>query len=205
MVNLEKYNEMLVETNKAFNLTAHKTQERSWIFNVQDSLLFNDDIRKFFKENADVIDLGSGSGSPSIPLKISFPHANFVLIDSTLKKIKFLQSVIDELKLENTMAVHARIEDYTREKCEETGENLHKESFDIVTARAVAPLNELVKLAMPLLKKGGVLLAYKGPNYSDEIAAAKHIMTRLRAKVVDVIEKNLDPDTKRFMLVIKKI
>ena len=191
MTHLEKYNEMLVETNKAFNLTAHKTIEKSWLFNIQDSLLFNDEIAKYFKQGAKVIDLGSGSGSPAIPLKLSFPQINLTMIDSTFKKVKFLRGVLEQLKLDGEV-IHARIEDY-------------KGMFDIVTARAVAPLNELVKLGFPLLKRGGILIAYKGRNYQDEINSAKHILTRLRGKVIQIYEKALDADVMRSLVIIKKI
>lgn len=191
---LETYNKMLVDTNKAFNLTAHKTIEASWKFNVLDSLLFNNEISKNFKQGVNVIDLGSGSGSPAVPLKISFPQMKLTMIDSTQKKVKFLQAVSDELEL-GARAVHARIEDFAKQ---------NKETFDIVTARAVAPLDDLVKLAFPLLRRGGVLIAFKGKNYQDEVAKAKHILGRQKGKIIEVIEKNLDDETKRVLLIIRK-
>jgi len=152
-------------------------------------LLFNDEISKFFKQGARMIDLGSGSGSPAIPLKVSFPQITLTMIDSTFKKCNFLQNVLDELKIDGYV-VHGRIEDF-------------KGEFDIVTARAVAPLNELIRLASPLLKKGGVLLAFKGPNFQEEVNSAKHIMTRLKFKIVEIIDKNLE-DLTRTILIIKK-
>jgi len=191
---LETYNKMLVDTNKAFNLTAHKTIEASWKFNVLDSLLFNNEISKNFKQGVNVIDLGSGSGSPAVPLKISFPQMKLTMIDSTQKKVKFLQAVSDELEL-GARAVHARIEDFAKQ---------NKETFDIVTARAVAPLDDLVKLAFPLLRRGGVLIAFKGKNYQDEVAKAKHTLGRQKGKIIEVIEKNLDDETKRVLLIIRK-
>ena len=192
---LQQYNEILVETNKLFNLTAHKTIDQSWKLNIEDSLLFNDEIAKFFKQGAKVADIGSGSGSPSIPLKISFPHIHMTLIESITKKAKFLQSVIEELKLKDIQVANMRCEDFSK---------LNKGIIDIVTARAVAPLDTLVKLAMPLLKRGGILLAYKGKNYQEEIKTAKHTMSRLGAKIIATEIKQLEEDSTRVMLVIKK-
>jgi len=83
---LKKYNELLVETNKAFNLTAHKTLEDSWKFNIQDSLLFNDVISQF---GGEIVDIGSGGGAPAIPLKISFPNWNLTMVDSVNKRSSF--------------------------------------------------------------------------------------------------------------------
>lgn len=193
---------MLVEKNKIFNLTAHKTLERSWEFNILDSLLFNDEIAKFFKQNARVIDLGSGSGSPAIPIKLSFPQIDLIMIDSTRKKVDFLTEVIADLGLKNARAIHARIEEFAKEK-DSDGISKNKSVFDVVTARAVAPLDTLLKLGFPLLKKGGALLAFKGKNYADEIEVAKHTLARLGGKVLEIHEKQLGEQA-RSMLVIRR-
>ena len=129
---LQRFNTQLVEKNKVINLTAHKTEEDSWINNIQDSLLF----LKEFPTKAKVLDLGSGCGCPAIPLKIALPNLDITMVDSVNKKIDFLKTATSELK--GIRALHIRIEDFKE-----------YEKFDIVTARAVAPLPTLLEYAMP--------------------------------------------------------
>ena len=138
---LERYYELLIEHNKVMNLTGIIDHDEVYLKHFYDSLTLIKSI-DLDKEQT-LCDLGSGAGFPGIVLKIFYPNLSIVLIDSLNKRINFLNTVIKELNLKNIEAIHTRIEDYSKE---------NKEKFDIVTARAVAPLNILIELGINLVK-----------------------------------------------------
>lgn len=115
-----------------------------------------------------VADLGAGGGFPGIPLAVALPGASFTLIDSVGRKVEFINQVISALALENARAIKARSEDWAASE--------GREKYDLVTARAVAPLEVLAELASPLLRAGGHLIAWKGEAEpkSEEIIAGNH-------------------------------
>lgn len=156
---LEKYFEMLIEYNKVMNLTGITEKEEVYLKHFYDSLTLNKIID--LKEINTLCDLGSGAGFPGIVLKIVFPNLKITLVDSLNKRINFLNDVIEELNLKDIKAVHSRIEDYSFQ---------HTEEYDVVTARAVAPINILLELGVRLVKVGKYFVAMKGnienePNY----------------------------------------
>ena len=215
---LEKFNELLVERNKVVNLTAHKTIESSWQNNVLDSLLFVDTFpaldtlttKSTILSDAciKVLDLGSGCGCPAIPLKIVLPNLDITMIDSVRKKVDFLNDAVRELGLENIRAIHTRIEDFASASPLGIGGNKTRESFDIVTARAVAELPTLLEYALPFLKVGGKLLAFKGKNYQAEIDASANALSILGGKisVVQSAEIKVDKDNvERYLVIVTKI
>ena len=160
---LEKYYELLIEYNKVMNLTGITEKEDVYLKHFYDSLT----IYKIIDLNNEksLCDLGSGAGFPGIVLKIFYPNLNIVLVDSLNKRINFLNKVIEELVLKNIVAIHSRIEDYSKE---------NNEKFDVVTARAVAPLNILLELGIRLSKVGKYFIAMKGnlanePNFQNAI------------------------------------
>ncbi len=160
---LEKYYELLIEYNKVINLTGITEKDEVYLKHFYDSLTISK-IIDLNKENS-LCDLGSGAGFPGIVIKIFYPNLNIVLIDSLNKRINFLNIVIKELGLENITAIHSRIEEYAV---------ANKEKFDVVTARAVAPLNILLELGINLVKIGKYFIAMKGnienePDYSNAI------------------------------------
>ena len=113
------------------------------------------------------LDLGAGGGFPGVPLALFLPGCDFTLVDSVGRKVEFMNEVISALGLENARAVKTRSEDWAG------GED--RESYDLVTARAVAPLTVLAELASPLLKEGGHLVAWKGePEPEEEALIADH-------------------------------
>ena len=116
-------------------------------------------------------DIGSGAGFPGIPLAIMLPQVEITLIDALDKRVKFLNDVISSLGL-NAKAVHAR--------AEEAGRRPElRERFDVVTSRAVAAMNVLCELALPLTRLGGTMLAYKGPTWREELEEARDALEKL--------------------------
>ena len=156
---LEIYYEMLVEYNKFMNLTGITEKEDVYLKHFYDSLTLNKIID--LKEVNTLCDLGSGAGFPGIVLKIVFPNIEMTLVDSLNKRINFLNDVIKRLNLKGIKTASVRIEDYAKE---------HEEEYDLVTARAVAPINILLELGVRLVKVNKYFIAMKGnidnePNY----------------------------------------
>ncbi len=193
--NLKKYYDILfVESNK-YNLTNIKELEEVYIKHFYDSLLLSKTVD--LTKTLTMADIGSGAGFPGLVIKIMFPSVHITLIEPTLKRCNFLNLVIKELGLKDIEVVNARAEEYIKDK---------RESFDIVTARAVAPLNILLELAIPFLKVEGTFLAMKGSSASDELKEASKAYSILNAKVEKEYIFNLPNDLgKRTIIKFKKI
>ena len=160
---LERYYELLIEYNNVMNLTGITEKEEVYLKHFYDSLTIAK-IIDLYNENS-LCDLGSGAGFPGIVIKIFYPNLNVVLVDSLNKRINFLNTVIKELDLKDIVAIHTRIEEYSK---------ANKEKFDVVTARAVAPLNILLELGINLVKVGKYFISLKGnletePDYNNAI------------------------------------
>lgn len=191
----EEYFSMLIETNKVMNLTAITDENDVVVKHFLDSVL----PYKFFPENAKVIDVGSGAGFPSIPLKIVRPDLQIVMIDSLNKRVNFLNDVIQKLNLQNAFAEHYRAEDYAK-KC--------REQFDVAVARAVAPLNTLVEYLLPLVKVGGKAIIYKSARLDDELKWGKTAISVLGAELESVTKFEIEENgekIERNILTLKKI
>ena len=148
------------------------------------------------KEKYTLCDVGSGAGFPSIPLAIVDSNVNVTIIDALNKRIKFLNDLTSKLGLSNVEALHRRAEDYVKEV---------GASFDIVTARAVARLNVLVELCLPLVKVGGKFIAMKGSSGQEELEEAKKGISILGGKIINVIDVVLpDEEEKRQLIIIYK-
>jgi 16S rRNA (guanine527-N7)-methyltransferase len=125
---------------------------------------------------AGVCDLGSGAGLPGIPLAIRRPDLQVTLVEPLLRRTRFLDEVVPALGLANVQVRRARAED------------LHGiAAFDVVTSRAVAPLDRLLRWSMPLTRGGGLVLAMKGSSAADEVAAARAVLDRLGGPRVEVL------------------
>ncbi len=186
----EIYYKMLVEWNEKFNLTSITEREEVYSKHFADSLLGCE----FIPDNAEMLDVGAGAGFPSLPLRIVRSDIKLTMLDSLQKRIFFLNEVIEYLGLSDVSAVHSRAEDFVR-----------KESFDVVVARAVAPLNVLCEYCLPFVKKGGIFLAYKADVCEDETIAAKKAVEILGGSEPIIEKRELDCDTVRSLVVIKKI
>lgn len=189
---LETYLNILLKGNKQFNLTAIDTYEDAVVKHIADSLVG----AAFIAPNALMLDIGSGGGCPAIPLKIVRPDLQVTLIDSVGKKVDFLNGAIASLSLSGAVAVKARAEELCRTD--------KRESFDAVTARAVAALPVLLEIASPLLKVGGLFLAYKGDN-KEELASAQTAAKLLNCKLTARHDYILDGRYARTVLIYQKI
>lgn len=187
----EKYYSLLVEWNERFNLTAITEREEVYLKHFLDSVYG----AKYLKNGATVADIGAGAGFPSIPLKIVREDLKIDMYDSLNKRITFVEEVINTLGLKNITATHSRIEDLTKKR----------EYYDYVVARAVAPLPTLLEYAIPLIKVGGQLIAYKGSNADEELAESMRALNLLYGKV-DKVEKFTLPgsDISRSFIIVTK-
>lgn len=171
LAQFETYYTMLVTWNEKMNLTSITNQEEVYLKHFYDSLTL-----AFYTplENESLCDIGAGAGFPSIPLKIVFPQLKVTIVDSLNKRITFLNELFSALKLGNVQAVNARAEEYCSQ---------HRESFDIVTARAVARFEILDELCLPLVKVGGQFIALKGSAGKEEYEKAKSGILKLGGKL----------------------
>ena len=185
---LEKFYKLLVEWNNKINLTRIIDKEDVYLKHYYDSLTINKVID--LNEVETLCDVGSGAGFPGIVLKIFYPHLKITLVDSLQKRVNYLNEIIKELDLKDIKAIHVRGEDY-------------KEKFDVVTSRAVANIEKLMKYTMHLLNKNGVLVALKG-NIEEELTEEVEKRLSKKYKIVK-IEKFLLPieNSKRSIIMIK--
>lgn len=190
MDKFEKYKQMLIETNKKFNLTSIDNPEGINIKHFEDSLT----IRSYINKGMKVLDIGSGAGFPGIPLRIE-EKFDLTLIDSVNKKVGFMNEVIKELELENARAIHVRAEDYAKD---------HREEFDMVISRAVANLSTLAEYALPFLKVGGIFIAMKGPKAEEEYKNAQNALEILGGELINIDKIDLYGNTRKNIL-IKKV
>lgn len=173
---LIEFMEYLLEANKYINLTSI-TDKRDFVLkHIVDSLIMLDHDSVF--DHIKVLDVGTGGGFPGIPLKILYPHIDITLMDSVGKKLKFIEQAAEKLKLQVNL-VHERAENF--------GRNIKsREKYDIVISRAVANMQTLGELCLPLVKVGGIMIASKGPKCQEEIDLAKHAIEILGGKVISV-------------------
>lgn len=169
---LQSLVEIFVESGSTRGVTALKTEEAIVEEFVLDSLCGVWSL----PETGRVIDIGTGGGVPGLILAIARPDLEFVLTDSASKKTTWVSELVETLELSNVSVRTSRLELLGRDP-------EFRESFDVVTAKALAPLNVLCELALPLVKVGGRLLAYKGPALADEITQARHALTELKGRI----------------------
>lgn len=186
------YFKFLVEYNEFVNLTAITEEEDVYIKHFYDSILLGQVVDLTGERT--ICDVGSGAGFPSIPLKIVYPNLKVTIIDGLDKRITFLKQLVAKLGLDNVNLVHGRAEEYAKE---------HRESFDIVTARAVARANILNELCIPLVKVGGHFVSMKGKNADEEINEGKSLEI-LKGKIIKKNEYYLPKeDSKRVLFLIE--
>ncbi len=189
---LDIYAEYLVEYNNNVNLTAITDPEGILIKHFIDSILLCKYVE--IPENASVIDVGTGAGFPSVPLKLYRPDIKLTLLDSLNKRIVFLNSLCEKLGIE-AETIHSRAEDASK-----TSE--YREKFDIACARAVANMSLLSELCIPFVKVGGCFTAMKGP--SEDISLGKNAVNILGGKLENEVMYKLE-DEERKIVTVRKI
>lgn len=191
----EMYANILQVESKKYNLTTITDLEDIYVKHFYDSLLIAKMVN--LNQNIKLADLGSGAGFPGIPLKIAFPNLDITLIEPTTKRCKFLEQVIEKLNLQKIKVINDRAENYVEKE---------RESFDLLTARAVAPLNILLELAIPLLKINGEFIALKGSNAEEEMKEAQNALKKLSARLTNQLTLDLPNDKgTRSILEIQKV
>ncbi len=183
---LSDFCQYLLEQNQLFNLTAIKTPEGAALLHFADSLT----LSEFLPNGANMLDIGSGAGFPAIPLAIARPDITVTALDSTQKRVDFINNAARMLGLTNITAVCSRAEDITgRDLCG---------SFDIVTARAVASYPILLELALPAVRVGGQFIAMKSKDVSRETSGIGKVTKLLNISEPKYSDIRLTNDTEEF-------
>ena len=190
---LARYGELLLETNQVMNLTSITDPADVAALHFLDSaaLLTLADFH-----DKSVADVGTGAGFPGLPLKIVEPSIRLTLLDAQGKRVRFLESVCRELGLEDVACIHERAEEFAADR---------RESFDLVTSRAVAALPVLSELCLPLVKPGGYFLAMKSVDCEAELSSAKRALDTLGGRVEAVRDYEIPgTDVRHRLILIKK-
>ncbi len=192
---LNIYGNMLKEWNEKINLTAITEPHDVLYKHFYDCLLFFKAEK--VKENAKIIDVGTGAGFPGMVLKIARPDIELTLLDGLNKRLIFLNTLLDELELKAN-CVHLRAED--------GGKNpLYREKYDIACARAVANLPALCEYCIPFVKQEGKFIAMKGASGKEETAAAQNAFKILGCEKPTIICETLTGEEQRTFIIAKKI
>ena len=186
------YGSRLLEKNQVMNLTAIREPEKVATLHFLDCMaVLNAENLK----NKSLIDVGCGAGFPGLPLKIAEPSIRLTLLDSLNKRVVWLRDeLLPELGVEAD-CVSGRAEEYAAE---------HREQYDVATSRAVARLNLLCELCLPLVKPGGVFLSMKGQDAAEELKEAEQAIRLLGGKVESVYEYPIE-DAIHRVIVIRKV
>ena len=191
---LDKFAELLIETNKSFNLTAIKEPDDVTVKHFADCLA----IFKYvdISENAKIIDVGTGAGFPGLVLKLARPDINMTFLDSTKKKLGFIENVLGECGVKGE-TLHMRAEEAAQL-------SKYREQFDFATARAVAALPVLSEYCLPFVKQGGCFVSMKSVESNEEMEAAKKAISILGGKIESDIVFDLVEKMPRRIITIKK-
>lgn len=188
------YMRILIEWNKKINLTAITDEKDIIIKHFIDSLTV---LKYIDNKSINLIDIGTGAGFPGIPIKIVNNLNNITLLDSLNKRVVFLENVINELKLKQIEAIHSRAEEYIK-----SGK---REIYDIAVSRAVANMSTLLEYLLPYIKINGICICMKGPNIDDEFKNAKKALNILGGEIINIDKFRLPDESKRNIIIIKKV
>ena len=190
---LDTYYKMLIDYNSHTNLTRITDEKEVYLKHFYDSLTL---VKAIKLDNQSLLDVGTGAGFPGLVLKIIFPNLKITLVDSLNKRIVFLNYVIETLKLSDIKVIHTRAEEYALN---------NREKYDIVTSRAVAQLNMLSELCLPMVKINGYFIPMKA-QVENEIDVSKKAIKTLGGELKDKIIFKLPYDAGiRTLIKIKKI
>jgi 16S rRNA (guanine527-N7)-methyltransferase len=194
---LRRYHQDIVDWNRRVNLVSRRDVDRLVGYHCLDSA----EGLRYLRKNGDrvVLDLGSGAGFPGVVWKILHPELEMTLVESVRKRCLFLEQVVSGLGLTRTMVVRERGEELQNRK-EFIGH------YDVGVARTVAKLGRLIEICLPLLRRGGRLVAFKGKGASEELVEARSALERVGGSVV-AVEPALSVELRRkrtFVIVEKK-
>ncbi len=191
---LDTFAEMLIETNKSFNLTAIKEPDDVTVKHFADCL----SIFKYVKipEGAKIIDVGTGAGFPGLVLKLARPDIQMTFLDSTKKRLGFIESVLNECGVKGEI-VHMRAEEAAQL-------SKYREKFDFSTARAVAALPVLSEYCLPFVKVGGSFVSMKSADSNEELNESKKAISILGGKIEEDILFDLVDNMPRRIVRVRK-
>ena len=194
---LFSYIDMVLDRNRHINLTAVKDRDEAMQKHLADSLTITD--LPEYREAETVLDVGTGAGFPGALLAIVSPQKKFVLMDSTLKRLRVIDEFAQTLGISNLETLHARAEEICR-KPEYNGQ------FDLCVSRAVADLSRLSGWCLPFVGTGGYMVAYKGSNYKEELDAAAASLRKNKGRLdrVEVARGATDDISGHVLLIIRK-
>ncbi len=194
----EDYFNMLIATNEHVNLTAITEKNDVYLKHFYDSLTISFYEQDLQTAEKTLIDIGTGAGFPSLPLKIVFPQLKITMVDSLQKRINFLQEVVTTLDLSG-------VEELIHGRAEDIGQNLrYREAFDYATARAVARTSVLAEYTLPFVKKGGKFIVMKGAAAQQELADGKQALATLGGVLHDEFEFSLPNGDVRYIQIVNK-
>lgn len=192
----KKYKDYLIQKNMYYNLTSITNEKdiitKHFMDSISISLFFN------FNTNIDMLDIGSGAGFPSIPLKIINNNIKLTIIDCLMKRVTFLRELVDLLELKNVKIIHGR--------AETLGQKIElRETFNVVTSRAVAHLSTLSEYCIPFIQKDGLFIPLKSHNYEEELNSSLKAISLLGCELIDTKDYILPfTDIKSNILIFKK-
>lgn len=192
----DRFYELLTEWNKVMNLTGITEYEEVNEKHFVDSLAVVKAVD--MSRIQSVIDIGTGAGFPGIPLKIAFPHLHITLLDSLNKRIKFLNTVIEELGLNDIHTIHGRAEDFAKQAA-------YREQYDLCVSRAVANLPTLLEYCIPYIRVGGIYISYKSSEIDEELKQSQKAIRILGGTLEEVLKFTLpESEISRSFVKIRK-
>lgn len=180
---LVSYIDMVLERNQYINLTAVRSRDEAMQKHLADSLSVTT-LPEYIQAER-IIDVGTGAGFPGALLSIADPDKEFVLLDSTLKRLRVIDEFASQLGIHNITTVHARAEEIQKKQGFDS-------AFDLCVSRAVASLDKLSGWCLPFVRSGGSFIAYKAANYSEELKTAEKILSRNKGKLNRVVHTGED-------------
>ncbi|MEH2328115.1 16S rRNA (guanine(527)-N(7))-methyltransferase RsmG [Nostoc sp.] len=197
----QKLYELILEGNRQLNLTRITDPQEFWEKHLWDSLRGIAPLlsANFSPASPALIDIGTGAGFPGIPVTITVPNCTITLLDSTRKKITFLDNILTELALNNAKTLVGR--------AEEIGQHpQHRQAYDIALIRAVGAASVCAEYTLPLLKQGGLAIIYRGNWTKEETTDLQNAVNQLGG-VIELIEKFTTPlsDSIRHYLYVRKV
>ena len=187
---LDRFSELLIEENQKYNLTRIDSPEQIWVRHFLDSLAGLSVLDALAQKTGNplrILDIGSGAGFPGLVLAIIRPAWQVVSLEATEKKVNFQKMVARQLELKNTTILNGRAEKIAHHA-------QFRQTFDAVTARALAAMPVLAELSLGFVKIGGVALYWKGPSVKEELQTAQAAIKQMGAEIEKTLSYTLQTD-----------